>query len=70
MTATDNDNSPVLLALWKRLWPLADLALALLVNVLWVGGLGYGLTKLLGPVRRRQSGWPYVSDHKATAGQI
>jgi hypothetical protein len=47
VTATDNDNAPVLLALWRRLWPLAGLALALLVNVLWVGALGYGLVRLL-----------------------
>ena len=47
MTATDKDDAPALLALWERLWPLAGLALALIVNVLWIGGLGYALVRLL-----------------------
>jgi hypothetical protein len=32
VTATDNDDARFLLALWRRLWPLAGLALALLVS--------------------------------------
>jgi hypothetical protein len=47
VTATDNDDAPALLALCQRAWPLAGLALALLVNTLWVGALAYGLVKLL-----------------------
>jgi hypothetical protein len=47
VTATDNDDAPSLLALWKRLWPLAGLALALLVTVAWIGALAYGLVRLL-----------------------
>jgi len=34
-------------ALWRRAWPVAALAVALIVDVAWVGLLGYGLVKLL-----------------------
>jgi hypothetical protein len=47
VTATDKDDASVLLALWRRLWPLAGLALGLLVNVIWVGVLSYALIRLL-----------------------
>jgi hypothetical protein len=47
MTAADKDDAPALLALWRRVWPLAALALGLLVNVMWVGALGYALVRLL-----------------------
>jgi len=43
VAATDNDDAPFLVALWRRLWPLAGLALALLVTVAWIGALAYGL---------------------------
>ena len=33
--------------LWRRAWPLGGLLLALLVNVVWIGALAYGLSKLL-----------------------
>lgn len=33
--------------LWRRVWPFAGLAMALLVNVVWVGALGYALIWLL-----------------------
>jgi hypothetical protein len=32
---------------WRRMLPLAGLALAAIVNVLWVGVLGYALCELL-----------------------
>jgi hypothetical protein len=32
---------------WRRAWPLAGLALAAVVNVAWVGVLGYALVRLL-----------------------
>ena len=47
MTAIEKNNSSGALALWQRLWPLACLAVALLVNVLWIGALGYALVRLL-----------------------
>ena len=34
-------------ALWDRAWPPAVLAVAALVNVAWLGLLGYGLVRLL-----------------------
>jgi hypothetical protein len=34
-------------ALWHRVWPPAALGVALLVNVAWIGLLGYGLVRLL-----------------------
>ena len=46
MTTIDNNTSAAL-SLWQRAWPLTGLALALLVNVLWIGALGYALVKLL-----------------------
>jgi hypothetical protein len=33
--------------LWHRVWPPTALAVALIVDVAWVGLLGYGLVKLL-----------------------
>jgi hypothetical protein len=45
VTAIENNNAA--LSLWQRAWPLTGLALALLVNVLWVGALGYALVWLL-----------------------
>jgi hypothetical protein len=32
---------------WRQAWPVAGLALAAVVNVMWVGLLGYMLTKVL-----------------------
>jgi hypothetical protein len=45
VAATDNDDAPFLLALWRQLWPLVGLALALLVA--WIGALAYGRVRLL-----------------------
>jgi hypothetical protein len=45
VAATDNDDAPFLLALWRQLWQLVGLALALLVA--WIGALAYGLVRLL-----------------------
>ena len=36
-----------MLALLQRVWPFAGLTIALLVNVLWIGVLGYALIRLL-----------------------
>jgi hypothetical protein len=36
----------VIVTQWHRAWPLAGLALALIVNVAFIGLLGYGLFKL------------------------
>ena len=38
MTADDKDEGGAALTQWRRVWPLAGLALAAVVNVLWVGG--------------------------------
>jgi hypothetical protein len=46
VTAFDN-NPPTALRMWQRAWPLAGLTLALLVNVLWIGVLGYALVMML-----------------------
>jgi hypothetical protein len=35
------------LALLRRLWPFAALAVAVLVNVLWIGVLVYAVIRLL-----------------------
>jgi hypothetical protein len=34
-------------AVWKRAWPIVGLAVAILVNMLWVGVIGYELVRLL-----------------------
>jgi hypothetical protein len=34
-------------AWWNRVWPPAALGVALLVNLAWVGLLGYGIARLL-----------------------
>ena len=44
MTTTDNNAAP---AVWKRAWPIVGLAMAVLVNALWLGVLGYELVRLL-----------------------
>jgi hypothetical protein len=46
-TAADNHVGGATLTQWRRAWPLAGLALAAVVNVFWVGVLGYALVKLL-----------------------
>ena len=46
MTATQNDDASAALT-WRRAWPVTGLALALLVNLLWVGALAYALVRLL-----------------------
>jgi len=33
--------------LWRRIWPPAALALALLLNAAWVGALAYAAARLL-----------------------
>ena len=45
MTTTYNNNAAA--SLWRRAWPFAGLAAAVLVNVVWIGALGYALVMLL-----------------------
>jgi hypothetical protein len=46
MTAVDEKKAePPAVTLWDRVWPLAGLAIALFVNVAWIGFLGYALAK-------------------------
>ena len=46
MTAIDEKNAgPPAVTLWHRVWPLAGLAIALIVNVAWIGFLGYAVAK-------------------------
>ena len=35
------------LSFWRRLWPIASLAAAVLVNAIWIGALAYRLARLL-----------------------
>jgi hypothetical protein len=34
-------------SLWRRLWPIAGLAAAVLVTAAWIGALGYAVVQLL-----------------------
>jgi hypothetical protein len=45
--AEDAKPRSVVLTFWHQVWPLAVLAIALMVNLAWVGLLGYALAKLL-----------------------
>ena len=45
MTASDKNGLP---AWWGRGWPPTALVFALIVNLTWIGFLGYQLAKLLG----------------------
>jgi hypothetical protein len=48
MSMHENQFSPKApLALWYRAWPLTGLAIAVAVNVAWIGLLAYELAKLL-----------------------
>jgi hypothetical protein len=48
VTTSDEGDAPsAQLALMHRVWPVAALALAAFVNVLWIGVLGYLLVRLL-----------------------
>jgi hypothetical protein len=40
---------PEPISLFHRIWPVAGLVAAVVVNVAWMGFLGYGLFKLIGP---------------------
>jgi hypothetical protein len=44
-----NNNAPraIVVKVWQGAWPFAGLAAAVLVNVLWIGALGYALVRLL-----------------------
>jgi hypothetical protein len=37
-------------SLFHRIWPVASLAAAVIVNLAWMGFLGYGFFKLVEPV--------------------
>jgi hypothetical protein len=37
-------------SLFHRIWPVASLATAVIVNLAWMGFLGYGFFKLVVPV--------------------
>jgi hypothetical protein len=37
------------ISLFHRIWPVAGLVAAIVVNVAWMGFLGYGFFKLAGP---------------------
>lgn len=47
MTATDKNDASDASSVWQRAWPLIALAVALLLNVLWIAMLGYALIWLL-----------------------
>jgi hypothetical protein len=47
VSAGEKDELVPALRWWRRAWPLTGLALAAVVNVLWVGVLGYALIRLL-----------------------
>jgi hypothetical protein len=47
VSGIEKDERVAALRRWRRAWPLAGLALAAVVNVLWVGVLGYALIRLL-----------------------
>jgi hypothetical protein len=40
---------PQPMSLFHRAWPVAVLAAAVIVNLAWMGFLGYGFFKLVGP---------------------
>ena len=44
-----DENAPPSAArkVWQRAWPLVGLAAAVLVNMLWIGALGYAAARLL-----------------------
>jgi hypothetical protein len=37
------------ISLFHRVWPVSGLMAAIVVNVAWIGFLGYGFFKLVGP---------------------
>jgi len=47
VTTTQKDGGGKALGQRRRAWPIAGLAVAAVVNVLWVAVLGYALVKLL-----------------------
>ena len=46
--ASDLHFIPEPISLFRRIWPVAGLAAAVIVNVVWMGVLGYGFFKLVG----------------------
>jgi hypothetical protein len=48
LNMSDNSNAQSAeLNIWHRAWPLACIAIAVLVNAAWIGLLTYGLVRLL-----------------------
>ena len=45
--SNNNDAQSAALNMWHRAWPLACIAIAVLVNAAWIGLLTYGLVTLL-----------------------
>ena len=43
----ETDSRRVVTAIFERALPLAGLAVAVVINLAWIGFLGYGLAKLL-----------------------
>jgi hypothetical protein len=48
--ASDLSFIPEPMSLFRRIWPVAGLLAAIVVNVAWMGFLGYGFFKLVGTV--------------------
>jgi hypothetical protein len=46
--ASDLHFIPEPTSLFRRIWPVAGLMAAIVVNVVWMGFLGYGFFKLVG----------------------
>jgi hypothetical protein len=40
---------PESISLFRRIWPVGGLVTAIIINVAWMGFLGYGFFKLVGP---------------------
>ena len=48
LNMSDNNNAQSAeLNIWHRAWPLACIAIVVLVNAAWIGLLTYGLVRLL-----------------------
>jgi hypothetical protein len=48
--ASERPLIPEPISLFHRMWPVAGLVAAMMVNLAWVGFLGYGFFKLVEPV--------------------
>ena len=48
--ASDQPLIPEPISVFRRIWPVAGLVAAIVVNMAWMGFLGYGFFKLVEPV--------------------